>query len=258
MCSSLEPRTETTCTFVDESPCSIWGFREGNDVSATSILNDAIELAKGVCTGELQGSAALEVSGDLNGIVRAHNIDNSFESDTTFDDNLSSAMNEAAVILTGETDVCYETYTSSDNACKYGSAVFHQLRALLVYYDGNGKRAWSMGRDKLRKTLFNKFQIFMGDNGWFDTNSLQKIKFSFSSLDSHLRTEGVLYDGPLFALQTVKNAWKCGVDSPGLGISNRGFNTFQTQVGASTEQGKSYWVELVCYCQFGNWKCMIH
>ena len=49
---------------------------------------------------ELQGSAALEVSSDLNSIVRVHDIDNSFESDTTFDDNLSSAMNEAAAILT--------------------------------------------------------------------------------------------------------------------------------------------------------------
>ena len=193
---------------------------------------------------ELQGSAALEVSSDLNSIVRVHDIDNFFESDTTFDDNLSSAMNEAAVILTGETDVCYETYTSSDNACKYGSAVFHQLRALLVYYDGNSKRAWSMRRDKLRKTLFNSLKVFMGDNGWFHTNSLQKIKSFYSSLDSHLMTEGVL--------QTVKNAWKCGVDSPTLVISRRKFNTFQTQVGASTEQGKSYWVELVCYCQFRN------
>lgn len=238
------------------NPCSIWGFREEN-VSATSILNEAIELANGVCTGELQGIAALEVSGDLNGLVRAHNIDNSFESDTAFNDNLSSAMIEAAAILNGETDVCYETYTSSDNACKYGSAVFHQLRALLVYYDGNGKRAWPIGRDKLRKALFNNFKIFMGDNGWFDTNSLRKIKSFFSSFDSHLRTEGILYDGPLFALKTVKDAWKCGEDSPGLGISNRGFNTFQTQVGASKEQGKSYWVEL-CYCPFRNWKCIIH
>ena len=49
---------------------------------------------------ELQGSAALEVSSDLNSIVRVHDIDNFFESDTTFDDNLSSAMNEAAAILT--------------------------------------------------------------------------------------------------------------------------------------------------------------
>lgn len=254
MCSSLEPRKAVTCDD-DESPCSIWGFREEN-VTATSILNDAIELAQGVCTGELQGSAALEVSGDLNGIVRAHNIDNSFESDTAFNDNLSSAMDVTAAILNGETDVCYETYTSSDNACKYGSAVFHQLRALLVYYDGNGNRAWPMRRDKIRKVLFRKYKIFMGDNGWFDKNSLKKIKSFFSSLDSHLKTEGIHYDA-MFALQTVKDAWKCGDDLPDLNISNRGFNTFQIQVGARTEQGESYWVEL-CYCPFGNWKCIIH
>jgi len=204
---------------------------------AVSILNDGIDQAARVCTGELQGDEALAVALDLHFIVdKFGNSD--FDSDAEFTRNLESAAAKTSLILEGEDAACSESYTGPSHTCKYGSLVFHQLRALLLYVDGTANRAYPQNRNIFRRELFNENKIFIADNGWMENNTLKALVTFFKRLPAHLKTEGILYDA-LFATQTVADAWKCnGVDISGsLHTTNRGFNVFQTQVGAAYEQG---------------------
>lgn len=203
------------------------------------MLSEAISKASGVCTGDLQGEEAFNVASDLNSIIRSHYLDNAFADDIEFTGTvLPAAVELAATILRGERGECYRQYTKHVHACKYGSYVFHQLRSLLLYNDGNAKRAWPKKRNKFRKKLFNKRKIFIADNGFFSKKSLRSLLTFYNRLDPHLRLDGILYDGPLFATQTVQDAWTCEGSSPNLSVSNRGYNVFKTQVGDSVENGE--------------------
>lgn len=139
---------------------------------AVSILNDGIDQAARVCTGELQGDEALAVALDLHFIVdKFGNSD--FDSDAEFTRNLESAAAKTSLILEGEDAACSESYTGPSHTCKYGSLVFHQLRALLLYVDGTANRAYPQNRNIFRRELFNENKIFIADNGWMENNTLK-------------------------------------------------------------------------------------
>jgi len=237
LCTWTTPRRDVDCDPAD-SPCKTWGLRESGNINVVTILNDNISAAAGVCTGELQGEEALAAASDLNMIVDKFGSGD-FDSDQAFMSNLESAANEAAAVLRSETQSCRNNFTNLSNNCKYGSLVFHQLRALLLHVDELPNRAFpgATKQNKFRRKLFNVHKIFLADNFWMTKKSTKKIFKFYSQLPAHMKSEGILYDA-LFATQTVRNAWKCNGVSPGyLGTSNRGFNVFKLQVGEDFEQG---------------------
>lgn len=235
LCTWTEPRTDISCSTGIDPPCRTWGLKEDGAVDAADILNAGIAQATKVCNGSLTPDDALAVAQDLNLIVNKYRT-GEYDSDANFVNNLQSVANQAASILRQENKICVNNYTGPDHACNYGSLVFHQLRALLLYVDGNASRAYPRRFDKLYKKLFNRYKVFLADNRSMRRYTLRRFIRFYSQLPSHIFTEGILYDA-LFATQTVRDAWKCNGQDPGYyHTTNRGYNVFQTQVGQSYEQ----------------------
>lgn len=234
LCTWTYPRTTVQCGSTSP-PCKTWGRREAG-IDAVTVLNDGIQAASQVCDGTLTGTNASTVATELNVIINAY-ADGNFNADNDFINNLPTAADIAAETLKNETKACNNDYTGPQHTCKYGSLIFHQLRALLLNVDnGNANRAFPKKFDKLRKNLLNDYGIFLADNRWMNKFTIKKLSTFYSQLPSFMSVEGILYDA-IYATQTVKDAWKCNGNFPGaLGSSNRGFNVFKTQVGQAWEQ----------------------
>ena len=235
LCNNENSMWDVSCPTTNP-PCKTRGLRIQGE-NAVSRLNDGIFAANKVCNGTLSYDNAFIIIEDLNVLINRHSR-GGFESDTAFNENLPGAVAHAATVLKGESIECISNYTGPNHACKLGSLVFHQLRALILLFDGNADRAFPLETKvhKQRKRLFNKFGIFLADNGWMNRRTVKRLSTFYSQLPSFIRNDGILYDAP-YATQTVRDAWKCnGQDLGYLGSTRRGFNVFQTQVGASYEQ----------------------
>jgi len=141
--------------------------------------------------------------------------------------------------LKSEDNACFQAHTGpkDDNPCKYGSLLFYHLRALLLYIDKHPERAFPKKRDKFRKTIYNKYNILIADNGYFNKKSLKAINKFYKQVPKYLHREGIQYDAPLFATQSVIDAWNCSDSKPSIGVSRRDFNVFHEQLGDASENG---------------------
>lgn len=237
LCTWTKPRVDISnknqCK--DVELCSIWGKRDDSN-TPMNLLKSSIDRSEKICEGEVQADDAEEIADDLNLILNSYK-DGKLASDNAFLEYLPEASDKMDLILNAENDQCFNDITGPEHACKYASLVLFQMRAFLLYIDQGSARAFPMIRDKQRKKLFDKHKILMADNGWFNTETLESIEAFYSQLPDHLKTEGVLYDAPLFARQSSGDSWKCNGKSPNIGVSTRAFNVFELQVGDIYEQG---------------------
>ncbi len=239
LCSWNSPRANVPCSnegSTSSDPCSTWG-RRINNFNIVTFLNSAIDQAAKVCNGTLNPDDALVAATELHHVVNKY-ADGEFDSDASFLNNLSSAADQAARILkVGDGTACYNAYTGPTHRCKYGSLVHHQLRALLLYVDGNAKRAFPMKRNLFRRKLFNHHKVFLADNGWMSKFTQKKLITFFSQLPIHLKKEGLWYNAK-FSTQSVEDAYMCKGFYPGLLSTSKGgaHNVFKLQVGQSDEQ----------------------